>query len=74
MTIEDPQLKIGDVVEYLGCSKEQIAWGNNDEPSLCSIGKKYSVIKVDIHRYHTKIELEGIPGRFNSVCFSKVTS
>ena len=34
-----------------------------------SIGDTYYVEKVDIHSQHTKIELRGVVGRFNSVCF-----
>jgi hypothetical protein len=62
--------KKGDRVTFLGCSKHQIDWGSNDDPNLVLVeGDKYIVSNVEIHSYHTKIELEGIQGKFNSVCF-----
>jgi len=61
---------VGDSVKFIGCSKEQIAWGNNDDPNTTLvINKVYKISKVDIHSQHTKISLEGILGKFNSVCF-----
>lgn len=63
-------MKAGDYVKFLGCSKEQISWGSNDDPNpLLFVGDTYYVEKVDIHSQHTKIELRGVVGRFNSVCF-----
>ena len=58
------------VVEYTGCSKEQIRWGNNDDPTLSLVvGKEYTIEKVDVHSQHTKIKLYNKVGWFNSVCF-----
>ena len=58
------------IVEYTGCSKEQIRWGNNDDPtSYLIIGKEYIVEKVDVRSQHTKIKLYNKIGWFNSVCF-----
>jgi hypothetical protein len=62
--------KEGDLVKFIGCSKEQISWGNNDDPNtILRVGEIYKIIKVDIRSSHTKISLDGIVGRFNSVCF-----
>jgi len=62
--------RVGDSVKFVGCSKEQIAWGNNDDPNTTLvINKVYTVSEVNIHSQHTKISLNGIVGRFNSVCF-----
>jgi hypothetical protein len=62
--------KKGDLVKFTGCSREQIQWGNNDDPSnFLEIDNIYKVANVDIHSQHTKITLDGIPGRYNSVCF-----
>lgn len=62
--------EVGDNVKFLGCSKEQIQWGNNDDPTgILVIGKTYTISKIEVHSQHTKISLEGIVGRFNSVCF-----
>jgi hypothetical protein len=59
-----------DIVEYIGCSQEQINWGNNDDPrSSLIIGKEYIIEKVNVHSQHTKIKLYNKMGWFNSVCF-----
>jgi len=66
-------IKVGDTVKFLGCSIEQIRWGNNDDPNgLLFIGDRYYVEHVYVHAQHTKIELRGIKGKFNSVCFEVV--
>jgi len=63
-------MKKNDVVEYIGCSEEQIRWGNNDDPrSFLIVGKEYIIEKVEVHRQHTKIKLYNKMGWFNSVCF-----
>lgn len=61
-----------DKVVYLGCSDEQVRWGNNDDPrSVLVEGDTYYIENVDVHSQHTKLTLSGISGRFNSVCFSR---
>ena len=66
-------MKKNDTVEYLGCSDEQVRWGNNDDPrSFLIVGKHYEIEKVDVHRQHTKIKLYNKMGWFNSVCFELV--
>jgi len=68
-------MKKNDIVEYLGCSQEQINWGNNDDPrSFLIIGKEYTIEKVDVHSQHTKIKLYNKMGWFNSVCFKVKSS
>lgn len=63
-------MKKNGIVEYIGCSKEQIRWGNNDDPTLSLVvGKDYTIEKVDVHSQHTKIKLYNKVGWFNSVCF-----
>ena len=72
--IGNMDIDVNDRVQYIGCSPEQINWGNNDDPSgLLEEGYVYHVSHVDIRSSHTKIMLKGIPGKFNSVCFQKVT-
>jgi hypothetical protein len=64
--------RVGDKVIYLGCGKEQINWGSNDDPNKFLIeGCIYYVEKVEIHSWHTKFKLRNVPGKFNSVCFKK---
>ncbi len=63
-------MNVGDKVKFIGCSKEQINWGNNDSPDgILDVGKDYIVEYVEGHTWHTKITLKGMPGRYNSVCF-----
>jgi hypothetical protein len=62
----------GDFVYFIGCSKEQINWGSNDDPNeLFEREKLYEIETVDIRSQHTKLTFKTIPGKFNSVCFSK---
>ena len=59
-----------DTVQYIGCSDEQVRWGNNDDPrSYLIVGKKYVIEEVDVHSQHTKVKLYNKIGWFNSVCF-----
>jgi len=63
------------IVQYIGCSEEQIRWGNNDDPrSYLIVGKEYIIEKVDVHSQHTKIKLYNKVGWFNSVCFKVVNN
>ena len=65
--------RAGTNVRFIGCSKEQIQWGNNSDPTgILIVGDKYYVEHVEVHSYHTKLTLRGVYGRFNSVCFEKV--
>jgi hypothetical protein len=66
-------LKCNDKVKFLGCTTEQQRWGNNDFPP-CIVGQTYTVTAVDVRSQHTKVSLEGIVGKFNSVCFVLVNS
>lgn len=67
------KFRISDNVIYIGCTQEQIAWGNNDNPNnILIIGKIYKISEVEIHSQHTKISLEGVVGKFNSVCFDSI--
>ena len=65
--------RAGETVRFIRCSKEQIAWGNNTDPTgIMIVGDKYYVEKVEVHSQHTKLTLRGVSGRFNSVCFEKL--
>lgn len=57
--------------KFIGCSKDQIAWGGCDDPKgILQVGRIYEVEDVEIHSWHTKYILKGLPGgKFNSVCF-----
>jgi len=62
----------GDMVSYLGCNPEQIAWGNNDDPTdVLQQGYVYGIEKVEVHSSHTKLKLVAKEGWYNSVCFER---
>ena len=66
-------VKKGEVVEFTGCSKDQHAWGNHTgDFTKLTVGGRYTVERVEIHSWHTKIFLKGIDVSFNSVCFEGV--
>lgn len=66
-------MRSGNHVKYIGCTLEQIRWGNNDDPRGILIeGDVYYIEHVEVHSQHTKIELRGVKGKFNSVCFEVV--
>lgn len=72
MTIKIEKYEAGDKVIFTECTQEQINWGANDDPNeILTKDKIYVVSDVDIHSSHTKLTLDGIKGRFNSVCFNK---
>ena len=58
---------------FIGCSSSQVRWGDNDDPrGILEEGSAYAVKSVEIHSWHTEIELEAFPGKkFNSVCFEE---
>lgn len=60
-------------VKYLGTTDDQVKWGSNDDPrGLLVEGDSYTLIRVEIHSWHTKYELLEFPGKqFNSVSFSE---
>jgi hypothetical protein len=62
-------IKRGNRAKFIGCSKEQIAWGNCDDTSHLILDCIYTIEEVKVHSQHTKIKLIGEMGRFNSVCF-----
>ena len=64
--------EVGNTVKYLGCTKEQTMWGNCDDPHMLIRDGFFIVTDVEIHRYHTKLTLKDIIGKFNSVCFEKI--
>jgi len=65
--------RAGTTVKFIGCSKEQIQWGNITDPTgILIVGDRYYIEHVEIHSYHTKLTLRGISGKFNSTCFENV--
>ena len=57
-------------ITYLGCTEGQIRYGGHNDPRpLLRVGEEYEIVSCEVHSWHTKIELDGIDGRFNSTCF-----
>ena len=56
-------------MKFTGATKAQTRFGGCDEPTALKEGKTYTVSEVHFHSWHTKLELEGRDGKFNSVCF-----
>ena len=67
-----PKFQKGDKVKFTGATKAQTRWGNCSDPSKLKEGKTYTITEVHFHSWHTKLELEGRDGYYNSVCFELV--
>ena len=65
-------MKPGDNVRFLGWTKEQVNWGNNDIPYMLIRDRVYTISDVDIHSQHTKVQIKGVLGKFNSVHFQVI--
>jgi hypothetical protein len=63
--------KVGGRVKFTKkATKEEIAWGSNDDPNeLLVLGSEYTVASIEVHSFHTKLYLEGVEGRFNTGSF-----
>ena len=53
------------IVRFTGSSDEQDRWGSCNDSSILEVGKYYKVTNVEVHSWHTKIELQGVEGKFN---------
>lgn len=63
-------MKKGEIVKFIGCEDTQVRWGSNDDPNGILIeGEFYTLEDVEVHSWHTKVQIKGIKGKFNSVCF-----
>ena len=60
---------VGDVVTFVGGTKEQRNWGGCDPAYHLIADVKYTVTNVEVKSQHTRIELKGLQGCFNSVLF-----
>ena len=64
------EFKIGDRIKFISSSQDQVNWGSNNDTSIvCNTTDIYTIESVEVHSWHTKITLEGIRGKFNSVSF-----
>ena len=63
------------LLEFNGCCDLQVSYGNHDDPRpVLTVGEVYEVERLDVRSFKTHVHLVGIEGRFNSVCFTDVTS
>ncbi len=67
-----PKIHDDDKVKYIGYCRDQVKWGNNDNPDdVLARGQEYIVEQTEVHTAHTKISIKGYKGKFNSICFIK---
>jgi len=67
------EIREGDYVKFVGCTREQVNWGNNTDPEdILVYGGVYYVQELIIKSSHTKLILRGVEGKFNSVCFERL--
>lgn len=54
-------------------NKDNEFFGCDENSPLLEVGKTYTVVNVDVHSWHTEVELEEFPNIiFNSVCFDEI--
>jgi hypothetical protein len=64
---------VGQKLKFIGCTPEQIQWGNCTDPAmLLNIGDVYTISKIEVHSWHTRLSFDGIEGEFNSTCFALI--
>ena len=66
------EIRVDDTVKFIGGTKEQRNWGGADPAYHLIVDCKYTVTSVDVRSQHTRIEVKGIQGAFNSVLFEVV--
>ena len=68
------RIQKGMIVRFMGADDEQVNWGKNDDPrDVLEINGVYEVSEVEVHSWHTKIQLVDSPNnKFNSACFEIV--
>lgn len=66
------EIRVNDTVKFIGGTKEQRNWGGADPAYHLIVDCKYTVTSVEVHSQHTRIEVKGIQGAFNSVLFEVV--
>ena len=65
-------MRVRKFVKYVGASTEQVNWGSNDDPRGVLVkGKRYALLREEVHSWHTKYILRVFPDKkFNSASFS----
>ena len=69
------KIKKDNYIKYVGCTREQVNWGNTTDPKdLLVPGGVYYVQQIIVKSSHTKLILRGVEGKFNSVCFESMSN
>lgn len=67
--------KVGDVVKCVDVAEfTQRYGGSSGKLSDIAVGSSYTVTDVEVHSWHTKLTLDGVPGQFNSCLFEEPES
>lgn len=54
-------------------SNNEINFGHQEDPSVLTVGARYTFEKAEVYSWHTMVTLQEFPGkRFNSVHFEEV--
>lgn len=63
-------------VKFISEDINQIRFGGAADPrGVLKLGDVYEVVEEEVHSWHTRLHLKGIPGRgFNSVLFKEIRS
>lgn len=49
------------------------AWGFSGTGHLLTVGIEYTLVNVEVHGWHTRVELEEFPNvQFNSILFEEI--
>lgn len=61
-------------IRFIGALDSQVQWGGNDDPrEFMKEGDIVTLVRQEIHSWHTIYEVEEFPGKvFNSVSFEAV--
>lgn len=63
----------GDKMRYReDAHTDQVRWGSNDDPrGVLIVGQVYTVVRREVHSWHTKVWLREFPDlKFNAIHFS----
>ena len=65
------KMKVGARVRFTGTTDYQVHWANHTDPrGLLDETTVYTIERIEVHSYYTRLFLEGFSGKsFNSVCF-----
>lgn len=67
-------MNTGDKVKFIGTTNDQVNWCGHDDPRKYLIkGKEYTISKIEVHSWHTRVYLKEYPGKhFNLLSFEVI--